>query len=84
MITEITINEDGSQEVVVRSATAQEQAQQAADEAAATAAQAAAEQAETDRVAGIVAAQTELHDLGLSDTAIAAISGHPYPYLGTD
>ena len=42
--------------------------------------EAAAMQAEADRVADIQEAQAELKTMGLSDKAIATISGYSYPY----
>ena len=42
--------------------------------------QSAAAQAELDRIADIQEAQAELKAMGLSDKAIATISGYPYPY----
>lgn len=69
-------------EVVERGFTADELAQREADAAAEAERVAAEAQAEAERVAGIQAAQAELKALGLSDAAVAAISGQPYPYAG--
>lgn len=69
-------------EVVERPFTTEERAQQETDALAEAERIAAAEQAEAERVAGIQSAQTELKALGLSDAAVAAISGQPYPYAG--
>ena len=70
-------------ESVERPFTDEELEQRATDEAAAQAAAEAAAQAETERVAGVQSAQTELKALGLSDAAVATISGYPYPYSPT-
>lgn len=67
-------------DVVRRPLTDEELAQRALDEAAEAERAASAEQAEADRVAGVQSAQAELKALGLSDAAVAAISGYPYPY----
>lgn len=67
-------------ESIERPMTADEEARREADRAAseAQAAQAAAEEA--DRVKSIQDAQAEVKALGLSDAAVATISGYPYPY----
>lgn len=67
-------------EVTERPFTPDELAQRDADRQAAEAAAAAAAAAEAARVQGIKDAQAELKALGLSDAAVATISGYPYPY----
>ena len=66
--------------VVERPFTKEELAQRTADQAAAEAAAAEAAAAEAARVRTIQDAQSELKALGLSDAAVATISGYPYPY----
>lgn len=67
-------------EVVERDYTAEEQAQREADAIADAAAAAERQAAEAARVKSVQDAQAELKALGLSDSAIETISGHPYPY----
>ena len=79
-MTEVTVLEDGSTVSVERDYTPDERAQYEADVAAHERAVTEAAEAERLRVAAVQAAQGELNALGLSDAAIATISGFPYPY----
>lgn len=67
-------------EVIERSFTPHEAAQREAERIAAEAAEAQAAAAEAALVQAVQDAQAELKALGLSDAAIATISGYPYPY----
>lgn len=66
-------------EVTTRGFTAGELEQRETDQAAALAAAQAEEAAAAEAAAAIASAQDELKSLGLSDSAVQAISGHPYP-----
>jgi hypothetical protein len=70
-------------EIVVRDMTPEELAQYEADAQATADAQAAADAAEAARVKAVQDAQAELKALGLTDAAVATISGYPYPYAPT-
>ena len=67
-------------EVVEREYTHLELAQREADALAASQAKAQSDAEEAARVQGVRDSQSELKALGLSDVAVATISGYPYPY----
>ena len=69
-----------SGEVIERDFTAEEIQQRQAEAAAAEAAAAKEAAAEAARIQAVQDAQAELKQLGLSDAAVATISGYPYPY----
>lgn len=75
------IEVDGSTgEVVEREFTADELAQRELDAKAEADRLASVAAAGAERTADINEAQAELKALGLSDKAIATVSGYPYPY----